>query len=93
MFLLSVLKDFEIWQKKVYNEAIWLTKHFNKNYFIHFSGDARKTAVMKVWKIVRKTYLVEFLLRNSSCPIYPPITRPKTDSTANASFVFLFQEL
>ena len=48
IFYLSVLKYFEICQKKVYNEAIWLTRHFYKNSFIHFSGHVGKTAVMKV---------------------------------------------
>ena len=48
---------------------------------------------IKFWKIIRKSSLVALFLRNSSCPVYPLITIPKTDSTANASFVCLFQEL
>ena len=35
-------------RKKVYNEAIWLDIYFNKNYFMHFSRDAGKTAVKKI---------------------------------------------
>ena len=58
-----------------------------------FQGMSEKLQVWKFWKIIRKTSLVAFLLRNLSCLIYPPITISKTDSTANASFVSLFQEL
>ena len=42
---------------------------------------------MKVLEIIRKTSLAAFLLKNLSCPIYPPITIAKTDSTASVSFV------
>ena len=31
--------------------------------------------------------LIAFFLKNSSCPIHPPITIPKTDSAASVSFV------
>ena len=39
---------------KVCNKVIWLTKHFCENHFIHFSGDTRKTAVMKVLENYQK---------------------------------------
>ena len=44
---LSVLQYLEVWQKKVYDKVILLTKQFYENRFIHFSGDVRKTTVMK----------------------------------------------
>ena len=31
--------------------------------------------------------LIAFFLKNSSCPIHPTITMPKTDSAASVSFV------
>ena len=34
--------------ENICNKVIWLTKHFYENHFIHFSGDVRKTTVMKV---------------------------------------------
>ena len=34
----------------------------------------------------KKKYLIAFHLKNSSCPIHPPITIPKTDSTVSVSF-------
>ena len=54
MFPVSVLKQLEICQENVYNEAI-LSKNRMAMYF---------------WKIPRKTSLIEFLLSNLSCPIY-----------------------
>ena len=91
-FLTPVNTDFqknvsEVCHKKVYHKVIWLTKHFYENHFMHFSGDVRKTALWKFWKIIRKTSFVAFLLKNLSCPIYPPIAIEKTDSTASVSFV------
>ena len=71
-FFLSALKHFEICQKKVYNETVWLTRHFYKNDSIHFSRDVRKPAVLNVLVIIRKMFLVAFLLRNkvSNLPTY-----------------------
>ena len=86
-FPLSILQYLEVCQKKVYNKVIWLTKHFYENHFIHFSGDVRKTTVMKVLEIIRKISLLAFLLKNLSCPIYPPITIANNNSTASVSFV------
>ena len=86
-FLLSILQYLEVCQKKVYNKVIWLSKHFYENHFIHFSGDVRKTTVMKVLEIIRKTSSIAFLVKNFSCPIYPPATIVKTDSTTSVSFI------
>ena len=36
-----------------------------------------KLFLRKFWKIIRKTSLVAFLLKNSNCPIHPPITTGK----------------
>ena len=36
-----------------------------------------KLLLRKFWKIIRKTSLVTFLLKNSNCPIHPPITKGK----------------
>ena len=58
-----------------------------KNHFIHNWEDLRKLAVMEVMKNYQKTSLVAFHLKNSSCPIHPPITVPKTESTASVPFV------
>ena len=52
-----------------------------------FQGMLEKLLLWKFWKIIRKTSLVAFLLKNLSCPIYPPITITKTDSIASVSFV------
>ena len=39
------------------------------------------------WKVInKKMSLTEFLLKDLSRPIHPPITMPKTDSTASVSF-------
>ena len=38
-------------------------------------------------KILKKAYLVAFLLKIARCSIHPPITMPKTDSTASVPFV------
>ena len=46
-----------------------------------------KLVLWKFWKITKKTSLVAFLLKNSSCQIHPPITTPKTDFDASVSFV------
>ena len=45
-----------------------------------------KLLLLKYWNIIKKTSLVAFLLQNSSCPIHPPTTIQKTDSTANVPF-------
>ena len=52
-----------------------------------FQGMLEKLLLWKFWKIIRKTSLVAFLLKNLSCPIYPPIVT-KTDPTASGSFEF-----
>ena len=39
-----------VYQRKVYHEVNWLTKHFWKNHFMHFWEDVGKTVVMKVVK-------------------------------------------
>ena len=46
-----------------------------------FQEMLEKLLSWKFWKIIRKTSLVAFLLKNSSYPIYPPITIAKTDPT------------
>ena len=75
-------------RERTYTEVIWLTKCFWKNLFTHFWENVGKIAVMKVLKNhQKKTSLIAFLSKNSSCSIHPPITMPKTDSTACVSFV------
>ena len=39
-------------------------------------------------ELSRETTLVAFLLKNSSCPMQPPIIIPKTESNASVSFVY-----
>ena len=46
-----------------------------------------KLLLRKFWKIITKSSLVVFLLKNWSCPIPPPSpTNSKADSIANISF-------
>ena len=52
---------------------IWLTKHSMKITSYIFQGMLEKQLLLKFWKIIRKTSLVAFFLKNLSCPIYPPI--------------------
>ena len=54
-----------------------------------FQGMLEKLLLWKFWKIIKKTSVGAFLLKNSSCPIHSHITTPKTDFTASVSFVCL----
>ena len=52
-----------------------------------FGKMLEKLLLRKFWRIIRKTSLVAFLLKNSICPVHPPLTIQKTGSTASVSFV------
>ena len=59
-----------------------------KKYLYTFLGGCWENCCLwKFRKIIKKTSLVALLLKNSSCPIHPPITIPKTDFTSSVSFV------
>ena len=71
----------EVYQKKVYNKVIGLTKHFYENHFIHFSGDVRKTTVRKVLEnyyknIFSSVPFKKFELSNLQRKLAPPQVFP-----------------
>ena len=52
-----------------------ISEYQKKKFF--FQGMLEKLLLKKVLKIIRKMSLVAFLLKNSNCPIPPPITMRK----------------
>ena len=64
----------------------WLKTSMKITSYI-FQRMLEKLLLWKFWKIIRNTFLVAFLLKKLSCPIYPLITIAKTDSTVSVSFV------
>ena len=68
----SIMKSFDYASKKI---SLYI-----------FGRMLGKLLFMKVLENYQKN-LVAFLLKNSSCPIHPPITIPKTDFTSSVSFV------
>ena len=83
----STIDEYQSLPEKVYNEVIWLTNASKKTTLNILQEMLEKQLFWKFWKIIRKTFLVVFLLKASSCPSHPPITITKTDSSANVSFV------
>ena len=59
-----------------------------KQRVIHFSGDTGKTTVLKVLEIYQKNIFSSVHFKKLELSIHLPLTIPKTDSTANVSFVY-----
>ena len=68
-------------------EVIWWTKRFLNNLLTHFWDNVGKIDVMKVLENYQKDVFISVPLKNWSCPIQPPITMPKADSTVSISFL------